>query len=82
MINYFRYSDYSVISLPSSVIYFGGFFGHQIGEWEAIGDENVEVIMYKNLEWNVLGNLVLPRYHHSSIKMGTIIYVFGGYREW
>ena len=36
------------------------------------------VAEYKNLEWKLLGNLVNPRYGHSSIKLGSTIYTFGG----
>ena len=37
-----------------------------------------KVSEYKNLEWKLLGNLVRPRRDHSSIKMGSTIYNFGG----
>ena len=67
---YFRLYDYSVISLPSSVIYFGGRNGN-----EAVD----RVVEYKNQEWKLLGNLVSPREDHSSIKMGSTIFIFGGY---
>ena len=67
---YFRFYDYTVISLPSSVIYFGG----QSFNKNAYD----KVAEYKNLEWKLLGNLSRPRMAHSSIKMETTIYTFGG----
>ena len=66
---YFRYYWYSVVSLPSSVIYFGG-----SGDFEI----NDSVAEYKNLRWKLLGNLSSPRSRHSSINIGTTIYTFGG----
>ena len=67
---YFRIRFYTAISLPSSVIYFGGDISfHDSTDW---------VAEYKNLGWKLLGNLVTSRWGHSSIKMGTTIYAFGG----
>ena len=71
---YFRYYRYSVISLPSSVIYFGGQSRNGVNDWETTD----RVAAYKIFEWKLLGNLVRPRHGHSSIKMGTTIYTFGG----
>ena len=72
---YFRLFSYTVISLPSSVIYFGGeWYNYNLREFVTIDS----VAEYKNLGWKLLGNLVSPRYGHSSIKMGTTIYSFGG----
>ena len=70
---YFRLRSYTVISLPSSVIYFGG---QSYYEGEYVTTDRVAE--YKNLEWKLLGNLVSPRIWHSSIKMGTSVYTFGG----
>ena len=68
-----HWHTYSVISLPSSVIYFGG------GNWNDLMTD--EVVEYKNQEWKLLGNLVRPRYAHNSIKMGPTIYIFGPWAE-
>ena len=67
---FFSLVDYSVISLPSSVLYFGGWTGNEATD---------RVVEYKNQEWKLLGNLVSPKNGHSSIKMGSTIYIFGGY---
>ena len=72
---YFRIRLYTVISLPSSVIYFGG-RSYNVDVSEFVTTDRVAE--YKNLEWKLLGNLVSPRRYHSSIKMGTFIYTFGG----
>ena len=37
-----------------------------------------QVTEFKNLEWNILGNLAGPRQGHKSIKMRNKIYIFGG----
>ena len=39
------------------------------------------VAEYINLEWKLLGNLVSTRYGHSSIKLGSTIYTFGGFNS-
>ena len=67
---YFRIGLYSVISTPSSVIYFGG-----------VDDEgrSDRVVQYQNMKWTELGNLASQRSGHHSIKMDNKIYIFGGY---
>ena len=70
---YFRYYRYSVVSLPSSVIYFGGSSTDLV-----ITDGVAE---YKNFRWKLLGNLSSPRNRHSSINIETTIYIFGGYDD-
>ena len=67
---------YSVISLPNSVIYFGGLDMNEATDYNESTDWVVE---YKNKEWKLLGNLFSLRSGHSSIKMGSTIYIFGGY---
>ena len=65
-----HFSGYSVISLPRSVIYFGGRdVDYTVTDW---------VAEFKNLEWNFIGNLARPRHRHSSIKVASKIYTFGG----
>ena len=54
-----------------NIIYFGGY----IGESESTD----RVYEYKHLQWNLLGKLAGPRDGHHSIKIGNMIYLFGGY---
>ena len=69
---YFRIYYYAVTSTPSSVIYFGGYNDYD-------GESFDKVAEYKNLKWNLLGNLASPRDGHRSIKMNNQIYLFGGW---
>ena len=67
----FRFYDYSVISLPNSVIYFGG---------RSDQGASATVAEYNNLKWKILGNLAAgKRSAHRSIKIGTRIFIFGGF---
>ena len=65
-----RLYDYSVISLPISVIYFGGYHTDK-------GPNDI-VAEYKNLKWNDLGNLASPRYGHRSVYIRNKIFIIGG----
>ena len=56
------------------MIYFGG--GSTFG-----GDDFDIVAEFKNLEWFLLGNLAHPKRYHRSIKMGSKIYISGGYGD-
>ena len=57
------------------MIYFGGYsYNEDVNDYGATD----RVAEFKNLEWKPLDNLVRPRLVHSSIKMGTFIYTFGG----
>ena len=67
----FRIYSYSVISTPISVIYFGGYHNDE-------GPNDI-VAEYKNLEWTRLGTLATGRYGHRTIRMGSKIYVMGGF---
>ena len=66
--------DYTVISLPSSVIYFGGTSSDGLSDEVSLD----KVAEYKNLEWNLLGYLASARRGHSSIIMNSKIYSLGG----
>ena len=69
---FFRIIDYAVTATPSSVIYFGGYDRDE-------DEETDKVVEYKNLKWNLLGNLASQRSGHRSIKMDNKIYIFGGW---
>ena len=70
---YFRIAYYSVISTPSSVLYFGGYVGYT----DVPIRETDKVAEFKNMKWNILGNLASPRHGHRSIQMRNKIYIFG-----
>ena len=73
---YFRIAAYSVISTPSSVLYFGGFLGYT-----DLGGSTDKVAEFKNMKWNILGNLASPRHGHRSIQMRNKIYIFGHHAD-
>ena len=53
------------------MIYFGGFTYDDMSSIDKVAE-------FKNLGWNLLGNLAGSRSRHQSIKMGYKIYVFLG----
>ena len=64
--------SYAVISLKSSVIYFGGWTHDELEDIDKVAE-------FKNLEWTLLGKLASPRWGHRSIKMKNKIYLVGGH---
>ena len=54
------------------MIYFGGIIDFRWGSTD-------KVVEYKNMKWTLLGNLSVPRYRLSSIKMDNKIYLLGGW---
>ena len=67
------YCHYSVVSLATSVLYFGGSF------WNP-GSYDVDIVAeFRNDKWKKHGYMSQPRSCHRSIDMNNKIFIFGGY---
>ena len=69
-----------MISTKSSVIFFGGLHYRELfgNGWDHEDAATDRVVEFKNLNWVLLGNLVMPRQGHRSIQIDNKIYIFGG----
>ena len=74
----YRIGGYSIVSLPTSVLYFGG-YNFNIGVVNIGQGELLDIVAeYRQGKWNRLGDLLQPKRQHQSIQMGNNIYIYGG----
>ena len=84
-LSFLRIGDYSVVSTPHSVIYFGG--DNRLDHYRPNNDQGIQVIdddnvldlvcEYKNGQWTLLGNMAAARITHRSIYVNNLIYIIG-----
>ena len=81
----YRIGDYSVVSTPNSVIYFGG--DNRLNHYRPNNDQGIQIVddddvldivtEYSNRQWKILGKLAAPRIAHRSVYLNNKIYILG-----
>ena len=74
----FSNNGYSVVSMPSSVIFFGGY--DDASSESHVSDHSLNIVAeYRDGRWNQLGRMTQFISKHQSIQINEKIFIYGNY---